>query len=75
MNVTLLHSAPSAIWVVVSGWLSIISRIRCSFEGASIGAILQAQCWESVKSHLQKKLVSCNKLWELLEFLLPTLWE
>lgn len=40
MIVNLLHSASSAILALLSDWLSIMSRMRCSLDGGSLGAIL-----------------------------------
>ena len=42
-----LHSASSAILDVPSDWLSIMSRMRCSLAGGSLGAILWGRLWHS----------------------------
>lgn len=55
MIVTFLHSASSATLVVVSDWLSIISRIRCSSEEGSPGAMLLDKCRMLFKNHSQSR--------------------
>lgn len=59
--VGLLQSASSAIWEVVSDRLSIISRMRCSLDGGSLGAMSRGATWDSLERKAEDQEVSARK--------------